>query len=277
MSRPIRIEYAGAVYHVMARGNGGQPIYADDGDRQMWLATLGEAWRRTGWRIHAWVLMGNHYHLLLETPEPNLVSGMKWLQSTYTQRYNARHHQRGHLFQGRYRAVPVAVEEAQYFQTVSTYIHLNPARAKLIRLGEEKLWEYPWSSYRHYVRLKAPEWLVTERVLGSVGLGPQEYKRYESYLETRVLALGLKAGRRELEAAWKMLRRGWYVGGESFGKRLLDRAKQAMSGRRRESHAGGVRRAHDLGQAEQMFEAGLRERVGPTIVRSPLSHTSFTY
>jgi putative transposase len=128
-SRPIRIEYAHAVYHIMARGNQGQQIYTDDGDRKMWLATLVEARRRTGWRIHAWALMGNHYHLLVETPEPNLVSGMKWLQGTYTQRFNARHRQRGHLFQGRYRAVPVDVEEPEYFQTVSTYIHLNPARA----------------------------------------------------------------------------------------------------------------------------------------------------
>jgi REP element-mobilizing transposase RayT len=84
MARPIRVEYAGAVYHIMARGNQGQKIYADDGDRRMWSATVSEACRRTGWRIHAWVLMGNHYHLLLETPEANLVSGMKWLQGTYT-------------------------------------------------------------------------------------------------------------------------------------------------------------------------------------------------
>ncbi|SPE61706.1 hypothetical protein SBV1_740039 [Verrucomicrobia bacterium] len=96
MARALRIEYPGAIYHVMARGNQGQKIYADDGDRKLWLSTLGQAWRRTGWPIHAFVLMGNHYHLLLETPEANLVSGMKWLQGTYTQRYNARHRKRGH-------------------------------------------------------------------------------------------------------------------------------------------------------------------------------------
>ena len=97
MARRLRIEYAGALYHVMARGNGGHGIFADDADRKMWLATFRQAWRRTGWRIHAWVLMSNHYHLLLETPEANLVSEMKWLQGTYTQRYNARHRKRGHL------------------------------------------------------------------------------------------------------------------------------------------------------------------------------------
>src|ERR1017187_8465650 len=93
MARKIHIEYAGAAYHVMARGNQGRDIYGDDPDRKLWLATLGEACEKTGWRIHAWVVMNNHYHLLLETPEANLVAGMKWLQGTYTQRYNSRHEQ----------------------------------------------------------------------------------------------------------------------------------------------------------------------------------------
>ena len=243
----------------MARGNYGQVICADDGDRKMWLATLRDAWRRTGWRIHAWVLMGNHYHLLLETPEPNLVTGMKWLQGTYTQRYNAHHRKRGHLFQGRYRAVPVEAESAEYFQTVSTYIHLNPARAKLIRIGEEKLWEYPWSSYPSYVRQGPPEWLVTRRVLSSVGLGPGERKGYEAYLETRVLELGLKAGRKELEAAWKSLRRGWYVGSEGFRGGLLARVKGLLRQGRGGPRPGGMaHQAHDQAQAERMLSLGLR-------------------
>jgi len=257
MSRPLRVEYPGAVYHIMARGNQGGPICVDDGDRQMWLATLGEACRRTGWRIHAWVLMDNHFHLLLETPEANLVSGMKWLQGTYTQRYNARHRKRGHLFQGRYRSVPVETAEGLYFQTVSTYIHLNPARAKLIRVGEQKLWEYPWSSYPHYARGGGPEWSAKERVLASLGLGLEERAGYEAYIESRVLELGIKAGRKELEASWAGLRRGWYVGGEGFRLGLLARAKDGLAGRRRESHAGGARRAHDQAQAERMVEWGL--------------------
>ena len=85
MARKIRIEYAGAAYHLMARGNQGRDIYADELDRKLWLATLGEACEKTGWRIHAWGMMNNQYHLLLETPEANLVAGMKWLQSTYAQ------------------------------------------------------------------------------------------------------------------------------------------------------------------------------------------------
>jgi len=103
MARPLRIQYPGAVYHVMARGNHGQGVFQDDRDRQSFLEALGEACEKTGWRIHAYVLMGNHYHLLVETPEGNLVEGMKWVQGAYTQRYNSRHKLFGHLFQGRYK------------------------------------------------------------------------------------------------------------------------------------------------------------------------------
>jgi putative transposase len=107
MPRQPRIEYAGAVYHVMCRGDRGEDVYADVEDRHCFLATLATACMRTGWRVHAYVLMGNHYHLLLETPEANLVAGMRWLQGTYTQRYNLRHGVGGHLFQGRYKALLV--------------------------------------------------------------------------------------------------------------------------------------------------------------------------
>ena len=107
MARALRIEYPGAVYHVMARGNQGGPVFADDLDRRRWLETLAEGCEKTGWQVHAYVLMGNHYHLLVETPEGNLVAGMKWLQGTYTQRYNGRHGIFGHLFQGRYKALVV--------------------------------------------------------------------------------------------------------------------------------------------------------------------------
>ena len=107
VARPVRIPYPGAVYHVMARGNRGQAVFGDDTDRQLFLETLGEACEKTGWRIHAHVLMGNHYHLLAETPEANLVAGMKWLQGAYTRRHNGWHRLFGHLFQGRHKAVVV--------------------------------------------------------------------------------------------------------------------------------------------------------------------------
>ncbi len=235
----------------MARGNRGQPIFADDKDRHLFLKTLGDACEKTGWRIHAYVLMGNHYHLLLETPEGNLVIGMKWLQGTYTQRYNSRHKVFGHLFQGRYKAV-VVEGQADYFQVVSTYIHLNPARAGLIRAGRDKLKRYQWSSYPWYLTRagKRPNWLHTERILGNPASSSNRSKGYEAYLEARVLELASQAGRKELEEQWKALRRGWYVGGGGFLEKLQDRLEGAVKGRR-ESHSGPAKAAHDEAAAER--------------------------
>lgn len=259
MARPLRIEYPGATYHVMARGNHGQPIFQDDRDRQRFLQTLGEACAKTGWRIHAFVLMGNHYHLLVETPEGNLVTGMKWLQGTYTQRHNGRHETYGHLFQGRYKAVPVETSQDSYLETVSTYIHLNPARAGLIRIGQEKLKGYRWSSYPLYLKgaRSGPEWLDRERVLGALNFPPGDHRGYEVYLEGRVLELGLDAGRLELENQWKALRRGWYVGDESFGRRLRKKVEGLMQGLRRESHSGGDKREHGEQAAEELLAEGV--------------------
>jgi REP-associated tyrosine transposase len=259
MARPLRIEYPGAVYHVMARGNRGQAVFRDDQDRRRFLATLGEACQKTGWRIHAWVLMGNHYHLLVETPEGNLVAGMKWLQGTYTQRYNGRHEVFGHLFQGRYKAVPVEAANAGYWETVSTYIHLNPARAGLIKIGKERLRAYRWSSYAWYVRRRAgsPRWFRRERVMGSLRLDPEDWRGYEAYLEGRALELGLKVGRSELEEQWRALRRGWLVGSAGFGEKLREWMDRALRGRRRESHSGGAKRSHGEAAAEKLAVAGL--------------------
>ncbi|MGI8604419.1 MAG: transposase [Verrucomicrobiales bacterium] len=104
MARPLRVEFAGAVYHVMSRGNGGADIFLDDEDRFHWLESLGEVVKRCAWEVHGWVLMRKHYHLLFVTPEANLVTGMRWLQQVYTQGFNRRHRRRGHVLQGRYKA-----------------------------------------------------------------------------------------------------------------------------------------------------------------------------
>jgi len=259
MARPLRIEYEGAAYHVMARGNHGKAIFADDLDRRVWLATLAEASEKTGWRIHAYVLMNNHYHLLLETPEGNLVAGMKWLQGTYTQRYNGRHSVFGHLFQGRYKALVVDGEAGNHFGVVSTYIHLNPARAGLIRPGEQPLVKYSWSSYPWYLKVRRPKpaWLITERVLANLGLERGDVKAYEAYLEGRVLELSIKSGRKALEEQWKRIRRGWYLGGEGFRGRMLKRIKVSLSCGRAASYGGEAKRAHGEAEAERMVEKGL--------------------
>jgi putative transposase len=259
MARPLRIEYAGAVYHVMARGNQGRAIFRDERDRQRFLDTVGEACEKTGWRVHAYVLMGNHYHLLVETPEGNLVAGMKWLQGAYTQRFNSRHEVFGHLFQGRYKAVVVDGSSPGYFETVGTYIHLNPARAGLLRIGQEPLTRYRWSSYPWYVRRagRRPPWLHRDRVLAGLRLEATDFKRYEAYVESRALELGLKAGRQELEEKWKALRRGWYVGDEGFFEKLKARLGAMVAGKQRESHSGGAKRAHGEAAAQKLLAAGL--------------------
>ena len=165
MPRQVRMEYEGAVYHVMCRGDRREDIFRDDGDRERMLATLAETVGRTGWKIHAWVWMRHHYHLLIETPEPNLVQGMTWFQATYTTRFNARHQFRGHLFGGRYKAVLVQAEAGLYFRTLLDYIHLNPVRARLIRWRRgDDLLDYRWSSLPAYLKaVKRPQWLTVER------------------------------------------------------------------------------------------------------------------
>ena len=132
MPRSLRIEFPGAFYHVMARGNRRETIFHDDDDRRFFLATLSETCAMTGWRVHAWVLMGNHYHLFIETPEPNLVAGMSWLQNTVTRRYNVRHMAWGRLFGDRYKAVLVEGADSYHYRTLADYIHLNPVRARVV-------------------------------------------------------------------------------------------------------------------------------------------------
>jgi putative transposase len=204
--------------------------------------------------------MGNHYHLLVQTPEGNLVAGMKWLQATYTQRFNRRHRVHGHLFQGRYKSVLVEAENATYWEVVSTYIHLNPARAGLIQAGKERLEKYRWSSYPYYVRQAngPPTWLRRERVMGSLGFGPEDGRGYAAYLEGRVLELGLKAGRQELERQWRRLRRGRYAGGKGFAESLREELARAARGRRRDSQGGEARREHDEQSAELRARSGMR-------------------
>ena len=132
MPRPLRIEYAGARYHVMSRGDLREAIFYDDADRQEFLRTLGQACLKTGWQVHAYCLMNNHFHLVIETPQPNLSLGMEWLLGTYTQRFNRRHRHWGHLFGGRYKAQLIDGRSPGYLRAACDYVHLNPVRARLI-------------------------------------------------------------------------------------------------------------------------------------------------
>src|SRR6186713_3056455 len=130
MARKLRVQYPGAIYHVMNRGDRREDIFKNDFDRQCFLETLGEACAKTQWEIHAYCLMSNHFHLVLETPLPNLVPGMKWFLGTYTARFNRRHKLFGHLFSGRYKALIVDGSGNGYLCAVCDYVHLNPVRAK---------------------------------------------------------------------------------------------------------------------------------------------------
>jgi len=204
----------------MARGDGGKTIFEADDDRKAFLFRLAQVCGSHGWRVHAWVLMNNHFHLLLETPEPNLVTGMKYLLGTFSQSWNARRSRRGHVFQGRYKSVPVsaAVESPYYFRIVADYIHLNPARAKLVGAGRGKLIGYKWSSLPCYASGKGPEWLVLNRVLDAFELAKDGRGRraYLVWLEARAESDG---GQVE-ETAMAALRRGWYLGGPTFADKL---------------------------------------------------------
>jgi len=234
MARPLRIEYAGAIYHVMNRGDRREAVFRDERDYQRFLETLGEACAKTGWRVHAFCLMRNHFHVVIETPVPNLVSGMTWLLGTYTGRFNRRHKVRGHLFGGRYKALLVDGSGSGYLRTVCDYVHLNPDRARLLK-AEQPLKSYRWSSYPEY--LKAPrrrlKWLRVDRMLGELGIpkdSPAGRRQLEEHLERR---------RREAKPEdWGSLRRGWCYGDEAFRRELLAQVHQKMG----PSHYGQQKR-----------------------------------
>ena len=150
MPGKLRIEYPDAMYYVMSRGDRREDIFLDDVDRHDFLKTLAEVCQKTGWQVHAYCLMANHYHLVLETPNANLVAGMAWLQSTYTIRLNHRHKLIGHVLSGRYNAQLVEGSGNGYLRTACDYVHLNPVRAHLLR-PEERLLAYPWTSLAYYL------------------------------------------------------------------------------------------------------------------------------
>ena len=200
-------------------------IFLDDADRQRFVETLGEACAKTGWQVHAYVLMPNHFHLVVETPQANLVAGMKWFLGTYTSRFNRRHKLFGHLFSGRYKSLIVDGSGSGYLKSVCDYVHLNPTQAKLVAV-DTPLKGFAWSSWPAYLLApsKRPAWLRVDRLLGEWGIpkdSPAGRQRLEQVLEAQ-------RGAEEGEE-FKPIRRGWCLGEESFRKELLAQ----MSERRR--------------------------------------------
>jgi putative transposase len=182
MTRPLRIEYPGALYHVTTRGNARWTIFKGDSDRWRFLETLDDTTERHHWLVHAYCLMPNHYHLLVETPEGNLSAGMRRLNGVYTQKFNHRNQQVGHLFQGRFKAI--LVDKESYFLELCRYIVLNPVRAGLVDAPEE----FAWSSYRAVLGLApSPDCLVKETVLGYFGRdGRQAREAYQRFVRRGV-------------------------------------------------------------------------------------------
>ncbi len=238
MARKLRIEYAGAIYHVMNRGDRQEPIFEDDADRQRFLETLAEVCHKTDWQMHAYCLMGNHFHLVVETPQANLVAGMQWFLGTYTARFNRRHRRFGHLFSGRYKSLIVDGSGAGYLRTVCEYVHLNPVRAKLLT-PEQPLRDYRWSSFGEYLKApsRRPVWLRVDRVIGEMGIPKDSSagrRRFEQVMEARRAE--------ERSEQWKPVRRGWCLGEEQFRKELLEQVHEM---------AGAQHYGEEIGQSAE--------------------------
>jgi REP element-mobilizing transposase RayT len=209
MSRPIRIEFPDALYHVTARGDRREDIFEDDQDRQMFLATLEQVITQFKWTCHAWCLMNNHYHLLIQTPDGNLSKGMRQLNGIYTQASNRRHERVGHLFQGRFKAI--LVDTDTYLLEVSRYVVLNPVRAGMVKKTED----WAWSSYRASAGLEpAASWLAVDGLLVQFSkrrsLAQQRYAQF--------VAEGIKS-----VSPWLNLKGQIFLGDEQFVQRMQSR------------------------------------------------------
>jgi len=233
MARPLRVEYADAVYHVMSRGIEGRRICADDVDRELWLEILGRAAERFGWRVLAFCLLDNHFHLFLRTPGGGLAAGMRQINGDYAGYFNRRHGRRGPLMQGRYKAV--LVEDQSHWLELSRYLHLNPVRAGRCARPEE----WKWSSYRSYHRpALRPEWLDCGGVLAE--FGRDQAKARHAYRQYVAEGLG-----RKLDNPVSRAVHGLVLGSDAFVSKV--RAMVAGRGRHPEvPQLGRLGRAPDL-------------------------------
>jgi len=202
MARPLRIEYAGALYHVTSRSDRREDIYHDDKDRLTWLDVFSQVCTRFNWRCHGWCLMDNHYDILIETAEGNLSQGMRQLNGVYTQRSNRRHSRVGHVFQGRYKAI--LVQKDAYLLEFSRYVVLNPVRAGMVKDPQE----WPWSSYGSMIgKSPAPTWLETDWILAC--FGKQRKRAIAKYIDFVRAGVGLPP-------IWEDLKYQMYLGDDDF-------------------------------------------------------------
>ena len=228
MARPLRIQYRDAYYHVTCRGNDRRSIYRDDSDRELFLEKLKTSLEIYGVALHAYVLMGNHFHLLVQTPKANLSEFMRHFNIAYTGAYNRRHKRVGHLYQGRYKAI--LVEGDIYLLELSRYLHLNPIRIKPHKgKGYAEQWrvleKYRWNSLRGYLRATEREsWVNYDEVLGQVG---GSRSRYRQFIEE-----GIEGG---YDTPWEKLKGQVVLGREEFVRKLKGKTSGKASSREQPS------------------------------------------
>ena len=244
MARKLRLQYPGAIYHVMSRGDRGKAVFRSRKDREAFLQTLGQACEKTEWQVHAWCLMEDHFQVVVETPRTNLSPGMAWLMSAYTIRFNRSHQLGGRLFSGRYKSLPV--EGDGYLKSVCDYVHLFPDRARVLP-ARRKLSEFLWSSYMEY--LKAPwarqPWLRVDPLLAEHGIAKDNAagrKRFERLMELRRAA--------DDGEEFRQMQRGWYVGSKAFREDLLALMNCGPEAAEAEIRESGERKARRLVQTE---------------------------
>lgn len=213
MARPLRLEHPGALWHITSRGNERRAIFRDDADRTAFLSVLAKAVERFAWRLHAYVLMGNHYHLLLETPEPNLSRGMHRVNTLYCQEFNKRHARTGHLLQGRFKAI--LVEREAHLLELVRYVVLNPVRAGIVSSAGD----WPWSNYGSTAGLRrSPRWLETDWTISQFGDGEGARLAYREFVAAGVV---------ELAEPWKGIAGQLFLGSEGFRQRMLRLVRSA--------------------------------------------------
>jgi REP element-mobilizing transposase RayT len=253
VSRPLRLEHPGAVWHVTARGNEQREIFRDDVDRERWLGLLGDTVVLFTWRLHAYVLMGNHYHLVLETPVPSLSRGMRHLNGVYTQAFNRRHERVGHLFQGRFQSI--LVERESHLLELLRYVVLNPVRAGLVSFAPE----WPWSSYRATAGdVPAPAWLDTAWSLAQFGGSQERYREF------------VGEGQGVLSDPWSNLRGQIYLGSDAFVEEVRGRAAR----RTRAPEIPRPQREAAPPSVDRVLPAVLDalKTTGPALARHPRMH-----
>jgi len=210
MARPLRLELAGGLYHVTSRGDRREAIFLNDADRLVWLEVFAQTCKRFNWICHAWCLMDNHYHIVVETIEGNLAQGMRHLNGVYTQTFNRTHKRVGHVFQGRYKAI--IVEKDGYLLELARYVVLNPLRAGMVK----DIADWHWSSYAAMLGTQAaPEWLQTDWILGQ--FSSQRRRAINLYIDFVRAGVGLPS-------VWEQLSGQVFLGSDRFLKRM-----QAMS------------------------------------------------